>query len=560
LSYPTVAAIPSIDNLYSQQEIGGFFAPNNLGASKYINQNYTTHLEISSQTTQNYFENIKERFNARGLTKESSNTPYVLDSENNLWIKESNVSSSTAGTTKKEIFKKYQKFLPYQSGYESNPRLKVGLVTPSSKQTPWTGKEDSEWGDISNYPISFTGELKTSKWVNDQVLKKSGLQAENWVTDIYGNQYALYKNIKNVPSIQRKNVYGEIWTRKNSQFVSSASNSLVGVFDTYSNTTLIHELTGKGIKKIDVFFDTLMIETSGAVIFEKLIYDYNTDNIFSLTDEARYISLAMPLSINLDREFNNVDVSNYNFAKAGETWFFPKEKIVSISTCSVENKKIVPELYSLNLNSVVLEKIFPLIDTDITLINSLSSENIISVESPTLSYNSFSSEYILSVLCKTEENNDLLLELIIKNNSRPFIKNCTIYKSKPKDLSLNPPIIQHSLHVYITNKEELNFQSYADNGPVTYSVIEKPDWVKVSSNGLFTGTPPTIGTYKVTFTVTNSYGPVYYTLYVYVEKALIIDYLYTSGYTQIGDEDGFILSEPEIGTGENKIILNIIES
>jgi hypothetical protein len=135
-----------------------------------------------------------------------------------------------------------------------------------------------------------------------------------------------------------------------------------------------------------------------------------------------------------------------------------------------------------------------------------------------------------------------------------------VYKSKPDNLSNNPPVISHSLQVYITTNDALNFQAYADNGPVTYSVLEKPEWVNVSSTGLFTGTPPSVGNYSVSFVVTNSYGPVYYTLYIYVETALIIEYLYTSGYDQIGDEDGFILSQPETLLEENKIILNITES
>lgn len=550
LNYPTVATIPSVDNLFSSQEIGGYFTPNNLGVSVYINQNYTTSLQTSSLSTQSYFEDTTKRHAGRGLTKEASNTPYNLKTENNLWLKEAVVSGSIAGTTKKNIFKKYQKFLPYQSGYESNPRLKVGLITPSSKQTPWAGKEDSEWGDSANYPLSFTGELKVSKWVDAQALKNAGLQADNWVTDVFGNQYALYKNIKNVSPTERKNVYGQIWTRKNSQFVSPANLSLNKVFDTYSNTTLIHQLTGNGIRKIDVFYDTLMIETSGTIIFEKMIYDYPNDTIFSLTDEARFISLAMPVSINLDKEFNNINLDNYTFAKAGETWFFPNEKFVTISICGLHEKQITPELYRLNLSNVSLEKIFPVVDQDIALISSLSSENITEINSPVLSFNTFKNEYLLNVLCKTQNEQNIILEMTIKNDSRLYIKDFIVYKSNVVSLNNNPPVIHHPLHTNGQLEQSLNFQCQAQNGPVTFQPVKLPSWLKMSSTGLFTGIPDEMGVHEAHFKVSNSFGPVYYTLFIYVSQASY--YLYTTGY---GTDNGFLITEPETGVEEFKIIV-----
>ena len=153
-------------------------------------------------------------------------------------------------------------------------------------------------------------------WASSQILKQNKLQVDSWSTDIFGNQYGLYKDIKNIAPANRKNITGEIWVRKNSQFTSPGYISLARVFDTYANTSIVNELTGTGIRKLDVFFDTLMVETSGAVIFEKIIYDYNTDEIFSLTDQARYLSLAMPVSSNLDKEFVNTNLNNYTFAKA----------------------------------------------------------------------------------------------------------------------------------------------------------------------------------------------------------------------------------------------------
>ena len=549
--YPTVAMFPSFDELYSTADIGGFFIPGNIGTSVYIDQDYTATLNISSKALSQYFEDIKKRVDGRGLTQEEQPSPYNL-TDNNIWLKEPTIAGPIAGTIKKSIFKKYQKFLPYQSGFESNPRLRVGLLTPTSRQSPWTGYEDSEWGDLQNKPTSFTGELDVNSWANSQVLKQNGLQIDYWSTDIFGNQYGLYKALTGVPIYNRKNVTGEIWVRKNSQFVSPASTGLVGIFDTYTGTSLLNELTGTGIRKIDIFFDTLLVETSGSVIFEKINYDYNNDYIFSVADEARYLSLAMPVSANLDKEFANTNLSTYTFAKAGETWFFPLEKQVVQSVCGVQNFTLTPELYQFDLNTQIFKKIFPVTSEDITSIQTLSSLNIVSIDSPTLSHNSLKKEYLLTLLGKNNNDKNVVIEFKIKDLSVKTIDTLTVYAPIPDTTPLNPPAITQTLKttLNITNIEyenALNFQCVATNGPVVFEPVSLPSWVSLSQNGLFTGTPPFATTsYNALFKVTNSVGPTYYSLLIdvnYVE-ILTIYYLYTEGY-ELSGFDGFLLQEDD---------------
>jgi hypothetical protein len=550
--YPTVAMFPAFDELYSTSDIGGFFTPSNIGTTLYIDQDYTATLDISSKAILQYFEDANKRPDGRGLTKQDQLSPYENITENNIWLKEPTVAGPIAGTIKKSIFKKYQKFLPYQSGYESNPRLRVGLLTPTSRQSPWTGKEDSEWGDLQNKPTTFTGEIDVESWANSQVLKQAGLQIDNWVTDVFGNQYGLYKNLSGVPIYNRKNTDGEIWTRKNSQYVSPAYASLSGVFDTYANTSLVNELTGNGVRKIDLFFDTLLVETSGAVIFEKVNYDYNLDDIFSVADEARYLSLAMPVSANLDREFADTNLVSYNFAKAGETWFFPEEKAVAQSVCGIQNFILTPELYLLNLNNQNLTKIFPVTQEDITAINTLSSLNITSIEPPVLSHNALKKEYLLTVLGKNNENQNIVIEFKINDLSTKSINTLTVYAPTPATTPLDPPVINQTLRVSldITNIEyenALNFQCIAENGPVVFESVDVPSWITLSPTGLFTGTPPfATTTYNALFKVTNSVGPTFYSLIIDVDytEILTIYYLYTEGYELSGD-NGFLLQEDE---------------
>ena len=548
--YPTVAAFPSFEEIYSTQDIGGFFTPSNIGASVYVDQDYTATLNPSSGALNRYFENIKQTYNNRGLTKEDQLTPYTNYTENNIWLKEPLFTGPIAGTVKKSTFKKYQKFLPYQSGYESNSRLKIGLLNPQSRQTPWGGKEDSEWTDLQNKPTTFTGEANVSLWADSQVLKQTELEIDNWCTDIFGNQYGLYKNLDNTTPFERKFITGEVWVRKNSQIVQPGNTSLKNVFDTYTGTSLINELTGTGIRKIDVFFDTLLVETSGAVLFEKINYDYDADNIFSVADEARYLSLVMPVSTNLNKEFANQDLTQFTFAKAGDTWFLPEEKLVVQSVCGLNNSILTPELYQLDLGNQNFKKIFPILAQDITSINSLSSLNIISIDPPTLSHNAFKREYLLTLFGTTNTQKNIIIEIPIKDLNTKEAKSIIVYSPFESTTPVNPPSITQTLYTQlaISNIEyldALNFQCVADNGPVVFEKVSGPSWINLSPTGLFNGTPPFATTrYYTNFKVTNSVGPTYYSFIVDVDftEILTIYYLYTEGY-ELSGGDSFIVQE-----------------
>jgi hypothetical protein len=330
LQYPTVAVFPTFDQLYTSKDSGGYFTPYNLGASKFINRDYTIVTTSSSTNQLTYFEDPNKTIRARGFTKQDPITIYnTID--NNIWLKEPVTTGPAAGTINKKIFKKYQKFIPYQSKYETTPQTNIGLLLPQSRQTPWGGKDNKEWTDLNNFPKSPTGELNVKRWADTQILKQTLLQLDNWVTDIFGNQYGLYKNLSDVKSKDRKNIYGTLWIRNNNQNVLPAVAGLNKVFDTYIGTNLYNELTDFGIRKIDMFFDTLFIQTSSALIFEKIKYDYEKNLIFSTINDARYISLAYPITTNLNRELNSTDFTDYTFGVFGDTWFLPDRKKVLIN-------------------------------------------------------------------------------------------------------------------------------------------------------------------------------------------------------------------------------------
>lgn len=511
--YPSIALLPTVEDLYTERDTGGYFTPNYLGASTYINQDYTATLSTSSENLTGLFSDYQKYIAGRGLTTTDQPTPYIDITDNNTWLKEPFITGSIAGNIKKSIAKKYQKFIPYQSAYESNTRIQQGLVHPTSRQSPWGGSQDATWTDTNNKPESFAGVVNVDVWAQSQVLKQTNKQLDKWTTDIFGNQYGLYKTIGTSSLYKRKEIYGEIWTRSNAQNVLPGSQSLSAVFDTYQNILQYSELTGTGVKHIDVFFDTLYIQTSGLLIFEKIIYDYETDKISSITDEARYISLAMPISASIERELLNIPLSGYTFAKAGETWFFPQEKEVIISVCELSGNYIAPSLYKLDLNNRFFSKIFPVKAEDIITINSLSSLNINQIQEPVISYDPLKKEFILAILAESDLNKNILIEIAIVNTFENSLKEINVYQPETALQALYPPVINQTLSATISANQSFVFQVSATNNPTNYIITQTPGWIAVNSTGLFFGTAPNeTGIYYIPFVVSNNVGPTYYSL------------------------------------------------
>lgn len=518
--FPTIALYPSVNELYSTSNKGGYFTPLNLSPSIYLNKSYTAQLNLSSSALSGIYNNTTYPA-GRGLTKTDQPTPYTNITDNNTWFKEPIVAGPLAGTIKKSVAKKYQKFIPYQSIYETDPKHQIGLVLPTSRQSPWGGKEDSEWTDLQNRPVSFTGVPNVSAWSNAQLLKNTDKQLDNWVTDIYGNQYGLYKKMKGVSPFDRKFIGGELWTRKNSQYVSPANISLTGVFDTYDNTALQKELLGTGIEKIDMFFDTLYVQTSGCILFEKIVYDYDDAEIYSITDDARFLSLALPISASIQREMQNTTLSSYTFAKAGETWFLPQEKLVFISVCGLSGGFVIPELYRLNLLNRDFLKVFPKL-TEINTLNTLSSLQLIDIDPPVLTYNTLKKQFVLTILGKNSLSATNIIEIYINSNiTSTNLDNVIVYQPQTTIFSNLPPVVYSNLTISATANTTNIYQISALYTPTDFSLSyysnNEPAWYNIDkATGVLTLTPPTTGTFYVPFSVSNDIGPTYYTLTVNV--------------------------------------------
>jgi hypothetical protein len=105
----------------------------------------------------------------------------------------------------------------------------------------------------------------------------------------------------------------------------------------------------------------LYIETTGAVLFEKINYDYSSDTIFSFVDSAHILSLPLPVTTGLQREFSNDSLlPSVPCALVGDTWFLPEQKIALISVCGLSGSVVLPEIYELDISNETFKRVFPI--------------------------------------------------------------------------------------------------------------------------------------------------------------------------------------------------------
>ena len=266
-----------------------------------------------------------------------------------------------------------------------------------------------------------------------------------------------------------------------------------------------------------MFFDTLYVETTSAIILEDLDYNFDTGNISSITDNARFISLAVPVSANLIREIENSLIINPppSFAKPGDTWFLPEEKVVIISTCyQLNGLGLYPELYKLDLVTRDFQKIFPN-NEDNTLLRSILY-TYTTFDSPILSYDKTKNEFLLTIVA----NGTDIIEFIMINIPDTPLKGITVYTPTNENSKI-PPSVTNSLSLTATTSTTFNYTVSASNSPTSFSLTDStnnPWTISVNDSGLFTGTPTTSGSFYIPFAVTNSVGPTFYSLNITVSS------------------------------------------
>jgi Mg-chelatase subunit ChlD len=215
LHYPTIASISIPKNLVSEKYFGGYLNPMHLGVPYYRGKGYEIEIDKNQITLydatsaeRTFFNPNKYSNRNRGLSKKDQIAPVSIKNIDNRWMMELFNAGGKAGTHINT--KENQKFTPYQSTYEILGKNTLGVSRQDDQIEFWTNSLPSVWNDEKKYPLTFRKELMAQTYE----LRKSGLLVDkgvitNWRTDIFGNNYALFKN-KNLFLIEEKNPFVEL--------------------------------------------------------------------------------------------------------------------------------------------------------------------------------------------------------------------------------------------------------------------------------------------------------------------------------------------------------------
>lgn len=418
--YPTVATLPQLSsNIVTKGEIGGYFTPNNLGVSVYQAKELTSIIDTTKIEPGKIYKYIDPTLynKGRGLTQKDQDN-IIRHVENTDWMKGSFTDTSFDGQIKNSNL--YQKFVPYQSNIESQKTDTNGVVTVKDDFEYWTGTEKNIWLETNKFT-----ELDWLKYFDLELRTKYTLitpdkELYSWHADVYGNQYALYKPTLSSRSIYgMQNSYGELWVKTVDGSIYEATDALSAVYGRYNTQpTIYNQLTGNSVKNFEVFFDTLVFELSGYVIFEKIEFNYQEISITG--SDKQYINLDLTSTVST-RLLSTSLLTGYNLPSQakpyyGGIWYNESDKkfvtclLLSAGLLSATpylSGMVAPVLYEYNLNDPINRKrIWPSDKTNYSeyvyyenaSADNLDKEYLTYIEPPVLTYNKTTNSYFITFL------------------------------------------------------------------------------------------------------------------------------------------------------------------
>ena len=277
--YAIIAAQPNISNFITKEQVGDYLLPHTLGVPYYLGYGYTNSLNIEklqslSSTEILFLDPIKYTSN-RGLTQKDQQSPFTTTFIDNTWLKENYNSGKKAGNIINAA--DYQKFVPYQSNYESYKNNIFGLSRQSDQFEFWSGSNYITWNNTKQYPLNYKKEPYKLEDRTDSLLV-TDKKLVNWQTDIYGNNYGLYKNIDNLNINKTQTMSaGEIWVRDINNNILPITVALSSLINNYiDNTNHYNSLTSNQFKDFYIFNNVILLQTLYGVSIDKFYFNIIT--------------------------------------------------------------------------------------------------------------------------------------------------------------------------------------------------------------------------------------------------------------------------------------------
>lgn len=354
--YATIATVQSFENLYTSYELGKFFTPSKTGVLQYNSFKKSYYIDYKKITPGSVYvfpdPNVIEK-------NEESPLTYKVDV---TW----NRQDIGAGFKFGDVIssKYYQRFYPYESLEQDLGKQPYGLSLSEDNVSFWGGDKDTFWTDEQLWPGLDKVEKLPLKDRFDSLLIDVG-ECVEWYTDVYGNEFGLYKEVEKTHSLynKKKLLPGNL-------YIKNSVTNLVSTFNSFFDKILlkypvnVQNEAKQGVYNFYVLGDIVLIETSNYVVVESYVFDFVTGEFLSNLLPGLYIPKST-INSNLEK------FAGYFYVDKLEELYLCFTKLLP-SLSSSNYKCIFPSIYKIRLKDFNFSQVYPKKTFD-AMVYSLSS-------------------------------------------------------------------------------------------------------------------------------------------------------------------------------------------
>jgi len=290
---------------------------------------------------------------------------------------------------------------------------------------------DYDGGNFTDVYDQYQDDTYTENIPRSNIIYDTGITAMSVLTGDSTYKVQTYK----------EQLQGKIFTKTGTVAASkSISDSLSSIFSKY--TTLVRNEVYNNPKDLEIFYNTICIETPSYLVFDKLVYENNIYLEPSTSNTVYSIASGSPLNVFSQRFFNETE-KTVSFCKIIPAIVGLSGQIVTnitdIQLINSNNKIFIPYIYQYNIIDNSTKQLFPT-STEVNQLSSLftlSEEydtefnfNPVRIKKPILTYNSLNDVYKLVYILMDNNNHFHLVDYtfeITSNQSVSFLE-CKWYK------------------------------------------------------------------------------------------------------------------------------------
>ena len=315
--------------------------------------------------------------------------------------------------------------------YSNNGALSAVFTLDTRLVLSSTLVVEYDGGNFTDVYDEFQDDTYTENIPRSNIVYDSGITAMSILTGDNTYRAQTYKD----------QLQGKIFSKTGGSATSrSISDSLSSIFSKYNN--LVKYEIYNSPKDLEIFYNTICIETPSYLVFDKIVYE---DSLYiepSTSNTFFSIASSSPLNVFSHRFFNEKE-KTVSFCKIIPAVVGLSGQLVTNITdtqlINSNNKMFIPYIYQHNITDNITTQLFPT-NTEVSQLSSLftlSSEfdtefnfNAVRIKKPILTYNSLNDVYKLVYLLLDNNNHFHLIDYTFEITSDQLVSflDCKWYK------------------------------------------------------------------------------------------------------------------------------------